>query len=63
MHRENNSEGGGVAEPAKVGGNGGSTVAGSGPTLARVKPAEEPWLTEAADRLRAGKLVAFPTGD
>lgn len=35
----------------------GSTV------MARVVPAEEPWLSEAGARLRAGKLVAFPTGD
>lgn len=32
-------------------------------TLARVVPAEEPWLTEAGARFRAGKLVAFPTGE
>ena len=32
-------------------------------TLARLVPAEEPWLTEAGVRLRAGKLVAFPTGN
>ncbi|CAM9543749.1 unnamed protein product, partial [Sphacelaria rigidula] len=29
--------------------------------LARIVPAEEPWLTEAGGRLREGKLVAFPT--
>lgn len=31
--------------------------------LARVVPADEPWLTEAGERLRRGKLVAFPTGN
>eukprot|EP00904_Undaria_pinnatifida_P012700 jgi/Undpi1/8560/HiC_scaffold_25.g11025.m1 len=30
-------------------------------TLARLVPFSEPWLTEAGHRLRAGKLVAFPT--
>ncbi|CAM9163862.1 unnamed protein product, partial [Hapterophycus canaliculatus] len=33
----------------------------AGTTLARVAPAEEPWLTEGGARLRAGELVAFPT--
>lgn len=33
------------------------------PTVARVVPAVEPWLTEAGTRFREGKLVAFPTGD
>ncbi|CAM9606318.1 unnamed protein product [Scytosiphon promiscuus] len=36
-------------------------AAAAGTTLARLAPAEEPWLTEGGARLRAGELVAFPT--
>lgn len=40
-----------------------SGLKAAGSTLACLAPAEEPWLTEGGARLRAGKLVAFPTGD
>eukprot|EP00903_Cladosiphon_okamuranus_P008573 g8224.t1 len=60
QQRASGSEDGGAAESAQVGVIA-SNLGGTGSTLARVKPAEEPWLTEAAARLRAGKLVAFPT--
>lgn len=40
-----------------------SQATAAGTTLARLEPAEEPWLTEGGARLRAGELVAFPTGN
>ncbi|CAM9232071.1 unnamed protein product, partial [Pylaiella littoralis] len=52
----------GPSSPLQVEADGATTaVETPGPVLARVAPAEEPWLTEAGARLRAGKLVAFPT--
>lgn len=67
VHVFGSCEGGGLpgpSSPLQVEANTAPTVAApAGPVLARVVPAEEPWLTEAGSRLRAGKLVAFPTGD
>lgn len=67
MYVSGSCEGGGLPGPSscqQVEANAATTVAAAaGPVLARVVPAEEPWLAEAGSRLRAGKLVAFPTGD
>lgn len=59
MYVSGSCEGGGIPGPSSP-----LPVAAvtAGPVLARVAPAEEPWLTEAGARLRAGELVAFPTG-
>lgn len=50
----------GDVDPRDSDESGGSVLKGR---LARIVPPEEPWLTEAAARLREGKLVAFPTGE
>jgi len=54
--RDSHFDGGAVPEPSSP------ANSQTGPILARVMPAKEPWLAEAGARLRAGKLVAFPTG-